>query len=98
MTYKEFYNKVQLLQNRIDWIVEENNQMNESYYKAKSLLMGLSEGAFRSDSFLSIASNIFGGTLKLRATLNCYTDYDNNNLVHFNAMSLIDAGIAKLQK
>ena len=70
----------------------ENDCLNEQYYTAFKLLSEMDQKAYLNDDYLKIAFRWFNGgtTLELKEALS-HTSYEDDNIIHFNAMSLIDA-------
>lgn len=91
MNYKDYHPLAQNFKRKLDAYVLEKDQVNDSYGVAKTLLSEISEKAYRDAVVLELAINWFksGGTLALMDLL-CNTSYDHRNIVHFNAMTLID--------
>ena len=70
----------------------ENDCVNEQYYTALKLLSEMGQKAYLNDDYLQIAGKWFNGgmTLELKEALS-HTSYEDDNIIHFNAMSLMDA-------
>jgi hypothetical protein len=70
----------------------ENECVNDQYYIALKLLSEMGQKAYLNDDYLQIASKWFKGgmTLELKEALS-QTSYEDDNIIHFNAMYLMDA-------
>ena len=70
----------------------ENDCVNEQYYIALKFLSEMEQKAYVNDYYLQIAGKWFNGamTLELKEALR-HTSYEDDNIIHFNAMSLMDA-------
>ena len=91
-TTDNFYQKHRLYLKSLDEMVFVNKCVDDSYYVAKSLLNKMSESAFvlKGDALKLISKWFFdGSTLELKEALQ-FTNYDSDNLTHFNAMCLLD--------
>ena len=92
MTYKDYHLLSNTFTNTLYSYVIKTDNVNNSYYLARVLLNEMSEKAFKDKLYLQIVCKWFngGGTLDLMKAL-FFTTYDSNNLIHFNAMSLLDS-------
>jgi hypothetical protein len=90
--YKTYYKLSEQFKVDLEKYAIENDCVNDQYYTALKLLSEISQRAYRSDDYLQIAGRWFnrGMTLELKEALS-YTSYKDDNIVHFNAMSLMDA-------
>ena len=91
MDYKTYHKFSQKFKVRLEKYSIENNCVNDHFYTALKLLSEMSEKAHKNNDYLQIAGKWFNGgmTLELKEALS-HTSYDDDNLTHFNAMSLMD--------
>ncbi len=92
MEYKIYHTLSEKFKVQLEKYAIENDCVNDQYYTALKLLSEMGQKAYSNDDYLQIAGKWFNGgtTLELKEALS-YTSYEDDNIVHFNAMSLMDA-------
>jgi len=92
MNYSDYHPLAEAFKRKLEVYVIDNDQVNDSYHQAKKLLSEISEKAYRDIATLELAVKWFkrGGTLALMELLS-RTSYSDRNIVHYNAMALMDA-------
>jgi len=92
MDYKLFYGVIEKFKKNLEIFALENDRVDSTYYTALRLIDELHTKAYLSEKSLeaSLAWLNGGKTIALKNALK-FTSYDDNNLVHCNAMSLMDS-------
>ena len=92
MDYKELYALSNKFDEALKCYVIQRDEVDDSYYVAKVFLSELAEKSYKNTEL----RNEFGKWLKHGSTIRLknvlrHTAYNDSNLVHFNAMALIDS-------
>lgn len=92
MDYKEYFRLNKKFCESLECFAIKKGLVNDIYYVAKSLLIEMNEKASSDNKYLEISSNWLNGgmTLDLKEALR-FINYKDDNLVHFNAMCLLDS-------
>ena len=90
--YKTYHKLSEKFKVSLEKYAIENDCVNDQYYTALKLLSEMNQKAYLNDYYLQIAGKWFNGgmTIELKEALS-HTSYENDNIIHFNAMSLMDA-------
>ena len=91
MNYKTYHNLSEKFKADLKKYAIKNHCVNDQYYTALNILSEMSQKAYYNSDYLQIAGKWFdgGSTLQLKEALR-YTSYEDNNIIHFNAMILMD--------
>ena len=99
-TYKKLYPTFNRFLDHIEKYAIANDCVNDSFYVAKRILIDLFDYSHKSDELaVTILDYVTsGGTIKLKKLLSVDAFYNENNLIHFNAMALIDSSYCSFTK
>ena len=100
--YNSLYKCKQLFQKDIEkYIIDNELTYDDSYFICKKWLNDMLEKAYKNEDCLNEFSTYFllkPTTSYLRKILNKHTNYNEDNLIHFNAMCLMDSVKASIPK
>lgn len=91
MEYKELYALSCKFSEALKYYVIEREEVDDEYYQAKVFLSDLADKSYRNKELLNEFGKWLkhGSTIRLKNVLR-HVKYNDSNLVHFNAMCLID--------
>ena len=91
MDYKELHALSCKFDEALKSYVIQRDEVNEWYYQAKIFLSDLAEKSYKNTELRNEFGQWLkhGGTIRLKNVLRV-VKYDDSNLVHFNALALID--------
>lgn len=92
VSYTDFYPLMQQFKRMLNTYVFEMDQVNDAYHVARRFIEEVNMRAYTDLKTMEKMYNwlLKGGTLLLVQLLITNTCYDDNDICHFNAMTLLD--------
>lgn len=92
MKHNEFFNLLRIFKIKFRVYTIENNLVNDSYYISKVIIDRLTEKAYHSKNYTDFGDWLKkGGTINLKKLLLKLDYYQEDDLFHFNAFSMMDS-------